>query len=220
MLFYDNRNGQFLGLDQFNVLSRFKNNAPQDQVRPVEPFGLDCRMVYMKQAKAGQNAYAVMEHNDTKVRYLFKIQSDMSMSTETNPIISVDTLPADLHIYQAENFTVSENSIYLYYHAGNQVYAYDILSRTEKPLDLPLGDEEITMLDYLYWRVVPVRNQWSYFVLATYSGSQYKVYLYPTRGDLPDLSSDPVCYEGEGKVRDIQYVNPKMSTNLSWYPYN
>ena len=220
IMFYDNLTGQFLNLNQFNMISRFKDTSPENQERSVAPYDLNCKMVYMRQVKAGQKAYAILQHKETAERYLVELQIDAFKGSEINPIVKVDTLPADLHIYQAENFTISENLVYLYYNVGCQIYLYDIAAGTESPLSIEIEGEKITMLDYLYWRKPPVTTQWDYFVTATYTQGNYKLYLFKTRGDQPDTSQEPILQQGEGKVKTVQYVNPYMTTNMTWYPYN
>lgn len=220
IMFYDNLNGQFLNLNQFNMLSQFKNTPPEGQKRPVNPYGLPCEMVYMCQAKAGQKAYALLKHKESEQRYLFELQMATKDVSEINPVVKVDTLPSELHIAQAENFTVSENSIYLYYTVGRQLYLYDIASRRELPFSLDIEDGEITMIDYLYWLKTPINQQWHYFIIATHTNGRYKVYRYNIRGDQPDLTKEPVIYKGEGKAKAIHYTSPYMNSNMSWYPYN
>lgn len=220
ILLYDNLNGQFLNLNQFNMLSRFKNTPPEGQKRPVNPYGLNCQMVYMKQPKAGGNAYALLKHKESDKRYLFTLLMDWKQGSEINPVVKVDTLSKDLHINQAENFTVSENSIYLYYSVGRQLYQYDIEGHKETSLPLDVEGDEITMIDYLYWLKTPVNQQWHYFFVATHTNGRYKLYRYNIRGDQPDLSQKPVINEGEGKAEALHYTSPYMNSNLSWYPYN
>ncbi|MDE6451007.1 MAG: hypothetical protein K2L23_01715, partial [Odoribacter sp.] len=220
IMFYDNLNGQFLNLNQFNQLSQFKNTPPEGQKRPVNPYNLPCEMVYMRQAKAGQKAYALLKHKESEQHYLFELQMDSKNVSEVNPISKVDTLSADLHIAQAENFTVSENSIYLYYTVNGKLYLYDIAGRKEQVVSLDIEDGEITMIDYLYWLKTPINQQWHNFIIATYTNGRYKIYRYNIRGDQPDPAKEPIIHEGEGKAKAIHYTSPYMNNNMSWYPYN
>lgn len=214
---YDNLNGQFLLINgQFNQLFQFRNVAPEGEVRPVPPYGLNCRMVYMRQPKSNANAYAIMENTDNGERYVFTLDNRYLSNSTGNPIALSDTLPQDLHIYEAENFTVSENNLYIFYNVGSQLYSYNIALKRENPVNLDLGGEEICMIDYLFWRRDP---QWAKFIVATFDGANYKLYLFDTRSDLPDATVTPTIYEGTGKPKAIHYVSPyAVSTTL--YPYN
>lgn len=223
MTFYDNLNGQFLRMNEFNTLFQYRNAAPNGQAaRIVPPYGLNCRMLYMRQTKyyalpsGCTTPYAVMENKDNGERYLFTLDATYLDYGTYNPIIKADTLPRNLHIYEAENFTLSENSIFLYYNVGMDLYCYDIQNKTETALNLNLEGEEICMLDYLFW----LRgDQWSKFIVATHAGGQYKLYFFDTRGDQPNASITPTVYEGEGKPKAIHYVNP-TAVNTNQYPYN
>lgn len=215
--FYDNLNGQFLLINgSFNTLSQFRNAAPDGETRPVPPFGLNCRMVYMRQPKSTANPYAIMENTDNGERYIFTLDNYYLGSNTRNPIAQVDTLPQDLHIYQAENFTVSENSFYIFYNVGSQLYSYNIDLNRESAVNLDLGGEEICMIDYLFWRRDP---QWAKFIVGTFDGENYKIYLFDTRSDLPDATVTPTVYEGTGKPKAIHYVSP-YAVQTTQYPYN
>lgn len=214
VLFYDNLNGQFLNLSTFNIIGSYRNANLDESIPLVPPSGLNCQMIFMKQPKAGiGKAFAIMEHKENKERYLFSLDPS---TTSYNPISSVDTLPNNLHIYEAEHFAVSENGIYIYYNVGTQLYYYDISTKKESSLNLDLEGEEICMLNYLYWTREP---QWHKFIVATHSSGQYKLYLFDIRGDLPNTSISPTTHEGYGKPKAIHYVSPN-SVFLNQYPYN
>lgn len=209
--FYDNLNGQFLYVNEFGGLMQFKSEAD----RPILPFGLNCNMVYMRQPKNGGTAYAVMENKENEERYIFTL--DKLNNSNANPIAKVDTLLAENHIYEAENFTVSEDGVFMFYNIGNQLYSYEIATGNEQPLNLNLDGENICMIDYLYCLKAPA---WHKFIVATSNGERYKLYLFEANtGNRPDLSVPPTVYEGEGKPKAIHYVNTNLST-ASQYPFN
>ena len=216
IMFYDNLNGQFLNMNMFNQIYDFKDVAPEGEIRNISPSNLNCEMVYMRQPKGGSDAYALMQSKRTGERYVFTLSI---VGTEYNPIAKVDTIPPEFQVYQAENFTISENNIYIYYNVGNQLYRYDIAAKTETVVELNLGGEEICMIDYLFWLRNPIATQWHKFIVATHSEGRYKLYFFETRGDLPDMSIEPMVYEGEGVPKAIHYVSP-YSVFLSQYPYN
>lgn len=223
LTFYDDLNGQFLRMNEFNTLFQYRDVTPSGQEnRIVPPFGLNCKMVYMKQTKMGglssmnTTPYAVMENNDNGERYLFTLDKRYISSSNYNPIIKADTFPQDLHIYEAEHFALSENAIYLFYTVGSQVYSYDITTKTERAVNLDLGGENICMMDYLFWRRDP---QWDKFIIATSDGENYKLYFFNTRADLPDTSVEPTVYEGRGKPKAIHYVSPTTAYAYQ-YPFN
>lgn len=208
---YDNLNGQFLYVSQFGGLMQFKSEAD----RPISPFGLNCNMVYMRQPKGGGTAYAVMENKENGERYIFTL--DKLNNSNANPIAKVDTLLAENHIYEAENFTVSEGGVFMFYNVGNQLYSYEIATGNELPLNLNLDGENICMIDYLYCLKSPA---WHKFIVATSNGERYKLYLFEANtGNLPDLSVPPTIYEGTGKPKAIHYVNTTV-LSTSQYPFN
>ena len=208
--FYDNLNGQFLYLNDFGSFIQYK----EETGRLIPPFGLNCNIVYMRQPKSGGTAYAIMENKDNKQRYIFTL--DKIGSTNANPIGQVDTLPENLHIYEAENFTISEDGIFIFYNVRNQLYSYEIANKQEMSLNLNLDGEHICMIDYLYCLRAPA---WHKFIVATSNGKSYKLYLFDAFGNRPDSSVSPIIYEGNGKPKAIHYVRPNLSS-ASQYPFN
>ena len=226
MMFYDNANGDFLIINQFNQLSGFKMNTPpaEPEKRTIPCSGLDCKMIYMGQPKGGGTAFALMENKNTQERYLFTIAMANGVSVKPvedyNPILKADTLDSGLNIYKGNNFAVSENCLYLFYSVGSQVYYYELLTGNERRLDLPgIQSEEVSMIANLFWLRLPLTTQWHKWIVATSNGESYKLYIWNTRGDLPDTSQEPVVYEGLGTPKSIHYVNP-LVPNLNQYPYN
>ena len=225
---YDDLNGAFLQMDNFGTTVNLYKSTDKDKV-PVKPFGLNCRLVYMKQTGKRNVAYAILEHKESHERYVFTINTESSRNA--NPIVAVDTLSAGLKINQASIFSVNGDLPYIYYAVGNECYLYDISTRTEEKINLvnadPTtvndGDEEITLVEHIYWRGTPVASQWDYFIVATHANGYYKLYLHKTRAGRPDFSEKVTLYQGEGKVAAIHYAMPKMGgvmVSLTYYPYN
>ena len=225
---YDDLNGQFLELERFGTAVSVYKSTDKDKVS-VKPFGLNSKLVYMKQTAKQNVAYALLEHNESRERYVFTINTGASRNV--NPIVAVDTLTADLKINQASLFTVNGDLPYLYYAVGNECYLYDVSTQKEEKMDLintdPLapndGTEEITLVEHIYWKGMPATSQWDYFIVATHADGRYKLYLHKTRGGRPDLSEKVTLYRGEGKVAAIHYAMPKMGgmmVTLTNYPYN
>ena len=226
MMFYDNANGDFLVMNQFNTISEFKMNTPPGEPvkRMIPCSGLDCRMIYMGQPKGGGKAFALMENKNTQERYLFTLSMADGFSVKPvedyNPILKADTLDSGLNIYKGSNFAVSENCLYLFYSVGSQVYYYELLTGEEKMLNLPeFQSEEVSMIANLFWLKTPLITQWHKLIIATSDGESYKLYMWNTRGDLPDASQQPVVYEGLGTPKSVHYVNPS-AVWLNQYPYN
>lgn len=225
---YDNLNGQFLQMDNFgNSVNAYKS-TDKDKVA-VKPFGLNCKLVYMKQTGRQNVAYALLEHKESRERYVFTINTGSSRNA--NPIVAVDTLAAGLKINQASIFTVNGDLPYIHYAVGNECYLYDVSTRTEEKVNLVNadpeavndGNEEITLVEHIYWRGTPVTSQWDYFIVATHADGHYKLYLHKTRAGRPDFSEKVTLYQGEGKVAAIHYAMPKMGgmmVTLTNYPYN
>lgn len=227
-IMYDELNGDFLTMAYFGSSADIFTPPATDKM-PVKPFGLNCRMVFMKgNCKNITEGYAVLEHKENRERYVFEMKK-LYGSMSSNPISAVDTLSADLKINEASVFSLHGTLPYLYYAVGNDCYLYDAVNRMEEKLDLintdkdaPFdGNEEITAVEHIFWN--GGAPKWEYLVVATHADGHYKLYLYPLRGGRPDLSEKVILHQGEGKAAYIHYAMPKMGSgyiSLSYYPYN
>lgn len=217
---FDELNKRFMYSDFNGTLYAYNNEDSQGNIPPYTPNNVPYDLIYFGRNQIGSNdpsGFAVMQDpNNPDKRYLY----EMSLAGgQENPIISVSEITG-LNFNRAERFAMNElQARVIYYFVGNQLYSYKIDDGVEEPITLNGFDagDEITYLSNRYWQGGSDDN-FNYLAIGTYSGGNYKVYLYNVVGGTP-VGAPARILQGQGKMRFMQYVTPLFTPqNGDKYP--
>lgn len=168
---------------------------------------LDCVACGLNRA-AGELIYFLMqERSNPSKKYIYYFDFGFMGATLTQ----VRELAADNDYANASLRAVNANEATIaYYVKNNKVYTYDLVSdNPDKELTLqgvPSGEQ----ISYISCRPFYGNNRFSYFIVGTQSGNNYKVYMYETRAGEP-INSPVITFSGEGKLNRIVYIDPSVS---------
>lgn len=213
--FYDQLNRRLLTCDDYGVLTAFEEYGYYEVT--ASPNDIPYRMEYFGKNSIGETftGFAIFkDENQNSKYYIYEIDMNLTYDYDfSNPIMSVQEIPADYKFNTADHFAINEQGArIIWFTAGNRLYQYDIDAGMEKPLspaNLP-ADEEITFISNRFWtQANDAENNFNYLAIATQKNGNYKIYLYPLLGG-ELLGAPQRILSGKGKAVMMQYMSPRM----------
>lgn len=221
--FFDELNGRFLTINYNGALYACSNQNSAGNTPDISTNNISETMVFfgrnrLTSAAANGRGFAIMQDPATpSTRYLYEMTLN---GLTTNPMLSKRTITG-LNLNQATLFANCENQArVLYYAVGGKVYTYLIDDQVEQELTLTDfgAGEEITYIKNIYWTAASTdTGKFNYLAIGTWSGGNYKIYLYSIVAGVPVGS--PRVLQGEGKAIGMQYVTPDFTVNIGNYQY-
>lgn len=158
----------------------------------------------------GTNGWAVFQdEGNPSARYLYKLL----LTSGRNPITEIRTIDPALNFCRAQVYASNKSgdTRMLYGGVGDKLYMYNTGDDSEKLLS-PAGmssGEQITMITH------KIAAPETYLMIGTHKDGNYKVYMYTLAAGEP--YGDPVVTaSGQGKVVDMHYVNPNLSSSYNF----
>ena len=179
------------------------NLFPEDSEGGISPTNMDVDMIRMLVRKEGNpsTAFAVMKNKNKDEHYVF----DMSYSMASYPIVDIDTVPAHCEMPETKVMGTSLYASCIYYSKkeadGDVLKVYkDSREEIRESELISFPGEKIAYIENIesLWGVTPAYNR---LLILTNSSAGWKLYLYDTVGQTPELEETPVLvYSGRGKA--------------------
>lgn len=190
---YDNTNKKFLLVSSTN-LTEVPASLSDPAIFSMNNVGLT--MVYMGIANGTSQWSCIMKNDNGDAYYLrFTTAAGIAISTLVKQKIG------DNRILKADSWAGSTLTPHLFYNSGNVLYRYETTSNTISQLYAFPSGEQITKI---YFDASIIRNGAPTLIVATYNGSQGKVYYLPVDA-LGNVSSPTKTFTGFDKIVDINY---------------
>lgn len=175
-------------------------NAPAGSVSSTE-MDTDLICLLTKKLAETSTGYALMKNKNKDEYYLFNISHTMA----GYPFTSVDTVPSNCEILAAEVRGASIYASAIYYAKskgdGDVLKVYkDSREEIRESELISFPGEKIAYIENIesLWGVTPAYNR---LLILTNSSAGWKLYLYDTVGQTPELEETPVLvYSGRGKA--------------------
>ena len=173
---------------------------------------MDMDLLYM--GSAYKNHWAIGKNKTSGSYLLLKLNPMAAYAGYSDVIISCQEISKEKGIIQATHWAVNQNNNIIYFNKDNVIYSCNIdanLAEAEQ-FKVPEGEEVTYMrnLDYKNWSNHDA--DFNLFVLATYDGEHYKVYLFDIQAG--NLYGEPEILSGTGKVGALVYVDKNNSTAI------
>lgn len=156
------------------------------------------------------NAWALMKKKHEDKYLMLKLNARCTTPYNT-PLLSVDTIDSDLRIIKAEKWVTNLDDDFIYFIQDGVLYSCNINAnyREDPQIEIPEG-ETVTWMRHL--QIDTDAKAFNHLAIATYNGSEYKIYLYNLQAG--NLKPNPDIIKGEGKVGAVMYFNPDDATPL------
>lgn len=212
-LLYDENSCSFCSADTWdNLMLPLKDEGAVDTI-PLPPVNnMDADLLFMGPTSSNC-AYALMKKKQEDLYLLFNMDADCYVPYN-NPIQSWDTLDNNLGLLQADRWATNTANHIIYYAIGNTIYSCNVDGGYQERVQqvLPAGEEVTYMRHLVYSNYLNPSEDFEYIAVASYDGTNYKVYFYELQAG--NLQNDPEILEGEGKVGALIYINGTLSTRL------
>lgn len=222
---YDNLKGTFYGLHYFSTsyLTPFTDEG-NDTTKTYYPHkNLNADNLFMDYKFGGYkddgDGIALLKTRDAVKRLVIarlELYAAGYFGQNKNPVYALDTIPQGMEIENAKHYAVNKRLNLLYYSNANKLSAFNLSSQAEEVIHNFTTGEEIT---HIHHRVhdEPDAEEYSFdkLVVATYDGTNYKVYLFDMLAGKP--KPNPIIYEGEGKVGHVYYISPALHRHKMHY---
>ncbi|MFV0378949.1 MAG: PKD-like family lipoprotein [Mangrovibacterium sp.] len=210
-LTYDQKSGLFRNILNSSSVPKAVKEYPNQTAFASD---LKSNLLFLESTASGAyayNQYALMQKKSYPDSLML---IDMNAQNLENSYLiqnKRDVLMAsDYQIDNASLWCVHQHRKLIFFAVGNKLYKYDTTAKTEVlVMTLP---SEITFIDCVNeWYTVGdgVINKLEYtkFVLATASGSNYQLYKFNMNGDVPE--QEPYfTTTGSGRIKDYVYIKP------------
>ena len=212
-LLYDENSCSFCSADTWgNLMLPLKDEGAVDTI-PLPPVNnMDADLLFMGPTSSNC-AYALMKKKQEDLYLLFNLDADC-YTPYNNPIQTWDTLDNSLGLLQADRWATNTANHIIYYAIGNTIYSCNIDGNYQERVQQTLSaGEEITYMRHLTYSVDNDPDAgFEYIAVASFDGTNYKVYLFELQAG--NLQNDPEILKGEGKVGALIYVNGTEGTSL------
>lgn len=200
--FYDNLNKRFL---QCTYNGRELKNTTMRSGDNFDPASVD-KTALAAMMGYNQNIYYVM--SDAGNYYIYTMQQ--FSATIANSIIQIDLANCP-DFAQATRFDGRSDQRFIYYAAGNKLYAYNLQTNKAQQVLALQTDEQIADIHVFranMWQNTTDENFNKRIYIASNNGSNGKIYQYELLEDGMLSASPEKEFEGFGKIVDIDYRNP------------
>lgn len=212
-LLFDEISSSFCSADPWDNKLLPLQDAGPDGSRDLPPVNnMDADLLFMGPT-TDDCAYALLKKKQEDVYLMLNLYAACSAPYE-NPIQSWDTLRNDLGILDTDYRATNVNNHIIYFSKGNTIYSCNVDADYQEREQVTLPDgEEITYMRHLVFSNYSNPDaDFDYFVVASYDGANYKVYLYSLQAG--NLQGNPQVMEGKGKVGAVIYIDDTQSTEL------
>ena len=121
-----------------------------------------------------------------------------------------DTVSGSDKILNATRFAVNTDENIIYFVVGSEVWSHNLSNNFEKLQFRAPAGETITFLKHRQYSEAAFA--FNYIMIGTKSGGNYKVRMFTKSSG--NLATDPsVTLEGTGKVGDVMYISPNVSSH-------
>lgn len=168
----------------------------------------------------GENGYAILKSKTSDTYQLSYIDATRTPSdlNYTNAdyntvILKNKELPNTLDLLDADIRALSQDNDIIYFVKDNKVYSCNLetLEEREQTADFAAG-ETVTYMEFAkFMQPWNDTSKWfSYLVIATKSGENYKLYMHPVQGG--NIQPAVNTYEGTGEVKRAIYIENMSGT--------
>lgn len=169
----------------------------------------------------GGKMYAVMQKKADNSRCIVYINSTNLVYYDPaflkNQITKVQNIDGASKFAKATCFGQNRKFELMYFAVADKLYAYDLQNNVEREVTREGGQsvvppgEQITMIkhivfDYSDWQDPNIKEQVEKLVVATATGTGYKLYLFDPQAN--NVKTNPQVYEGTGKPTQVFYMSP------------
>ena len=213
--YFDSHTGTFCSLS--SVFGKFEMSVfPEGR-------GIRHRLLHYGAAGLDFNTYTVRHYalfqdkDNASKHYLYKFLYSLTIGND----IEISEIPSGSLLNRADKIILSKEQNFYYFVADNRLYRYWVDNNQEEELTLSgiSATEQIVLLKERYYYEQPPllggSPVFSYLVVATYDGENYRLYFYNTVGGAP-AGTPKKTTSGKGKPVDIQYMLPAF-TNMNGY---
>lgn len=180
---------------------------------------LNAELIYMggrtTSTSGGEEGYAILKKKDTG-EYLLayidatKSSSDLTSSTASRHCVIMEIpekLDSSMKVLTADFRAQSQDNDIIYFAKENKVYLCNLETFEEREQTAGFAaDETITYMEFAkFMQPWNDTSKWfSYLVIGTKVGSNYKLYLHPVQGG--NIQPAVTVYEGTGEVKRAIYI--------------
>lgn len=212
-LLYDETSASFCTCNTTaDALISFSDKGQVDSI-PLPPVNnLDADLLFMG-ATSGKCAYALIKKRQQDMYCMMYINAQCA-SPYKNPVLNCDTLDNTLGILKADKWATNTVNHIIYFAQGNMLYSCNIDNsyREDPQFTFPVNETVTYMRHLTYNNFSDPDMSFDHLVVASYDGTNYKVYLFNLQAG--NLQPNPMILEGQGKVGALVYIDGTGGTQL------
>jgi hypothetical protein len=212
---FDEVQSTFYALDMGSTLIPYLDDGRDNSLKYYPTKNLNADLLYMDYQEGGHKSIgtgiALLRKRDNSDILLAQLEmfSNYWGGGYKNPIFEMDTISSDRPIASADKYAMNKNFDLLYYTKANTISYYNIITKEEKVIYTLDTGEEITYIHHSKYNEGNAQYDFDKLVVASYSGGNYKIYLFDMLAGKP--KDNPVIMEGEGRVGHAIYISPKLN---------